>query len=74
MNNMKIYDNNIIRKSFHILAVILFFPGIITNPPYMVFAFNCVTVLLLLLELSRYFNVIEFLDPFLKKYCDQRES
>lgn len=46
----------------------------------MVFAFNCVTVLLLLLELTRFFLkdtvplVRNTLEKFFKNYCDQREK
>ena len=46
----------------------------------MVFAFNCVTVLLLILELARYFMsddatfVKTGINQFFKNYCDEREK
>lgn len=50
--------NFIIRKCFHFLAFLLFVPGIAQSkfdrPRLMVFAFNCVTVFLILLEVLRH--------------------
>ena len=50
----------VMRKAFHILAFILFIPGIMNSqfyrPRLMVFAFNCVSVFLIILEVLRHFN------------------
>ena len=45
-----------------------------------VFAFNCVTVLLIYMELARYFlkdkvgYVSRIFDNYFKSYCDEREK
>ena len=54
--------NFILRKGFHILAFCVFMPGIAyskyTRPRLMVFAFNCVTVFLILLEILRFSELL----------------
>jgi hypothetical protein len=46
----------------------------------MVFAFNCVTVLLIYMELARYFLkdkvsiVSQIFDSYFKSFCDEREK
>ena len=54
--------NFMLRKSFHILAFCLFMPGIayssMARPRLMVFAFNCVTVFLILVEVLRFSGVL----------------
>ena len=53
-----LYPNFIIRKAFHILAFVIFMPPIILSksdkPRLLIFAFNCVTIFLILLEALRY--------------------
>ena len=46
---------------------------------FMVFAFNCVSVLLIYMELARYFlkdkvqQVRSIFDKYFKSFCDERE-
>uniref|UniRef100_A0A7S3FVZ0 dolichol kinase n=1 Tax=Strombidium rassoulzadegani TaxID=1082188 RepID=A0A7S3FVZ0_9SPIT len=71
--------NFIIRKAFHLLAFVLFTPGIIhakhDKPKLMVFAFNCVSVALIAIEVLRYSGKYfpqEF-SAWFKKFSDGRE-
>lgn len=68
-----------VRKMFHLLAFILFTPGIMMakfeRPLLLVFALNCVTVALVILELVRYSGLV--LSPeqssWFKQFCEGRE-
>mmetsp|Transcript_12204 Transcript_12204/g.12026 ORF Transcript_12204/g.12026 Transcript_12204/m.12026 type:complete len:251 (-) Transcript_12204:522-1274(-) len=44
-----------IRKWFHLIALYLFIPATFLNFKMMVFAFNCVTVIMILIELLRFY-------------------
>lgn len=60
--------------------MLLFMPGIYFNLKFTIFAFNCVTVLLILIESYRFSNknsksvVIQNLNSYFKRYCDKREK
>jgi len=65
---------NFVRKSFHVLVVALFVPGIYFNMRLMVFAFNSVTCLMILLEIARYTYQFSFMNAFLHPFLDKRED
>eukprot|EP00347_Sterkiella_histriomuscorum_P023226 403335466 len=82
LNTMKDFNNLFLRKTFHILALVLFLPGTLSTPQMMTFAFNCVSVLLILIEMIRYFMkkknekglILNSLDSYFKAFTDQREQ
>lgn len=53
-----LYPNFVVRKAFHIMAFLAFMPPIILSkvdkPRLLIFAFNCVTVFLIILECLRH--------------------
>ena len=52
------YPNFVVRKAFHIMAFLTFMPPIIMSkidkPRLLIFAFNCVSVFLIIVECIRY--------------------
>jgi hypothetical protein len=71
--------NYMVRKAFHVLAFILFLPGIIgshySRPRLMVFAFNCVSVALIFLEALRFGGMLpQNFSRWFKEMSDGREK
>ena len=67
-----------VRKAFHLLAFLLFVPPIITSkferPRFIVFAFNCVSVALIYLEILRWSGgLAESTSKWFKSFCSDRE-
>jgi len=68
-----------VRKTFHVLAFVLFLPGIINahfnRPRLMVFAFNCVSVALILIEALRFSQLLPHnFSMWFKRMSDGREK
>ena len=66
------------RKLFHLMALLLFMPGIIgskySRPRLMMLAFNCVSVFLILLEAARWAGYLpEKVTVWFKEFSDGRE-
>ena len=66
------------RKAFHIVAFVVFAPPIVManndKPRLLVFAFNCVSVLLISIEILRYANMLpKSVSDWFKSFCTDRE-
>ena len=59
LNQSENIPNYMVRKFFHIMILYLFVPGVFYNLKMMVFAFNCVSVLLIFIEILRY-NIFQY--------------
>lgn len=71
-------QNFFLRKLFHVVAFIVFAPGIInaqnSRPRMMVFAFNCVTVALIYLETFRHAGFLpKPVSDWFKRFSEGRE-
>lgn len=69
-----------LRKLFHILALVMFTPTLLKiidsrkHQQFMVFAFNAVSVWLIMIEQARQYYKPNSLHAFFSSFCDERES
>jgi len=67
----------ILRKYFHVLALIIFVPTILVNIRFMALAFAVGIAVLVVLESLRVSDVpliVAAMDPFMKRYMDKRDQ
>ena len=72
-------ENYLVRKAFHFLGFLLFAPAIAysihQSPRLLAFAFNSVTVFLIVLESARYFDLLpDYVSKWFKYYCNGFEK
>jgi len=70
-----------IRKWFHLITLYLFIPGVHLNFKMITFAFNCVSVILILLELLRFYyfqyslnSTFKAIHTYFYDFSDKREK
>jgi len=76
-NKRKETSNTIIRKYFHLLALILFIPGTKYHPLMLGFCYSCSLLVLLLVETFRYsksFPIGSSIDEFMKSFADEKDQ
>eukprot|EP01112_Ceratiomyxa_fruticulosa_P004299 TRINITY_DN1477_c1_g1_i4.p1 TRINITY_DN1477_c1_g1~~TRINITY_DN1477_c1_g1_i4.p1 ORF type:complete len:657 (+),score=109.09 TRINITY_DN1477_c1_g1_i4:178-2148(+) len=67
----------IIRKYFHLLAIVLFLPGLVMDPVFMALAFMVATCLFILVELLKYGRVPPISTPvvnFMGRFLDAKDQ
>jgi dolichol kinase len=65
------------RKTYHLLALVLFLPGVAVDPAFMSFAMAVALVLMLTAEVVRvagHGRVAGFIDASVKEMCDERDE
>lgn len=70
---IKIENKLLLRKLFHLLALVTFMPGLVSNSRQssrlMIFAFNCVSVVLIIVEAIRQQGNFKLLNNYFNTYC-----
>jgi len=67
----------LVRKYFHVLALVMFVPTIVINIRFMALAFAVALAVFMVMESLRIANVpfvVAFMNPFMRRYIDDRDA